>query len=200
MNDIPNTLKSICVFCGSGRGASEKYSEAAWKMGKLLAREEITLIFGGGQVGLMGVVADSVMKHGGKVIGVIPTFLSKKEIAHEGITEMIVVESMHQRKQRMADLSDGFIAMPGGMGTLEELSEVLTWSQLGLHKKPIGLLNAADYYKSLIKFIDHMVDEKFTIQQNRDSILIEEDAESLLALMRNYKAPDKPQWLDRAHT
>lgn len=193
-------MKSICVFCGSSRGASEKYAGAAWQMGKVLAENQIQLVFGGGQVGLMGVVADSVLKHGGKAIGVIPTFLSRKEIAHESLTEMIVVETMHQRKQKMADLCDGFIAMPGGMGTMEEMCEILTWSQLGLHKKPFGLLNTKNYYKSLIKFFDHMVDERFTIQENRDAILIHKEPADLLKLMEDYKAPEKPHWLDRERT
>lgn len=197
MSDSPKPLRSLCVFCGSSKGNHDKFAEAAWKTGKLLAKENITLVFGGGQVGLMGVVADSVMKHGGKAIGVIPTFLSRKEIAHDGLTEMIVVDTMHQRKQRMADLSDGFITLPGGMGTLEELSEVLTWAQLGLHKKPIGILNVKEYYKPLLRFLDEMVDARFSLKENRDLLVTDEEPESLLEKMRAYIAPEKPKWLDR---
>ena len=174
-------MKNICVFCGSKPGAHPAYTEAAQEMGTLLAEKEITLVYGGGKVGLMGVVADAVLEQGGKVIGVIPEFLALKEVAHQELTELITVQTMHQRKEKMADLSDAFIALPGGMGTLEELCEIITWAQLGLHTKPFGLMNTEEYYTPLINFFDQMVSEQFLAIKNRAMVLCENEAKTCLS-------------------
>jgi uncharacterized protein (TIGR00730 family) len=152
---------NICVFCGSSKGTIPVYTDAAKSLGKLLAAKNITLVYGGGNVGLMGVTADAVMEHGGKVIGIIPEFLVKREVGHRGITQLEVVHSMHERKKRMADLADGFIAMPGGWGTLEELAEILTWRQLALIDQPVGILNTAGFFDPLLQQMHKMTDEGF---------------------------------------
>lgn len=193
-------MKRICVFCGSNPGAHPAYKEAAQEMGALLADRGITLVYGGGKVGLMGIVADAVLERGGNVIGVIPEFLALKEVAHDGLTELIQVKTMHQRKEKMADLSDAFIALPGGMGTLEELCEILTWAQLGLHTKPFGLMNTEQYYTSLIHFFDQMVAEKFLTRENREMVLCEGEAKALLDALDSYQPPQREKWLDRALT
>ena len=193
-------MKRICVFCGSNEGAHPAYKEAAQEMGTLLAEKDITLVYGGGKVGLMGIVADSVLERGGRVIGVIPEFLALKEVAHDGLTELITVKTMHERKQKMADLSDAFIALPGGMGTLEELCEILTWAQLGLHTKPFGLMNTEQYYTPLIHFFDQMVAEKFLSSINREMVLCEGEAQALLTALDSYDPPHREKWLDRALT
>jgi uncharacterized protein (TIGR00730 family) len=193
-------MKSICVFCGSNAGARPEYSVAAVALGELLAAKGIRLVYGGGNVGLMGIIATTVMKQGGNVTGVIPTFLNRKEVGNVGDTEHIEVTTMHERKQIMADRSDGFIAMPGGMGTMEEMFEVLTWGQLGLHGKPFGLLNVAGYYDGLVGFLDHMVKERFLSEQNRNAVLVEDDPGRLLVKMANWKSPDVHKWLDRQFT
>lgn len=193
-------MKTICIFCGSNPGAHPSYAEAAQEMGALLAEKGITLVYGGGKVGLMGILADAVLERGGKVIGVIPEFLALKEVAHPGLTELITVQTMHQRKEKMADLSDAFIALPGGMGTLEELCEILTWAQLGLHTKPFGLMNTEEYYTSLINFFDQMVAEKFLTADNRNMVLCENEAQALLTALESYDPPAREKWLDRALT
>ncbi len=191
-------MKNICVFCGSNAGANVLYTQAAQALGKLLVAQNLRLIYGGGNVGLMGIIADAVMDAGGEVIGVIPDFLMQKEVGHQAITEQIIVNTMHERKQKMADLADAFIAMPGGIGTLEELFEVFTWGQLALHQKPIGLLNASNYYQHLLQFLDHTVQEGFLSQANRDMIMMHQQAPELLELLRNYDAPSAEKWLDAA--
>ena len=191
-------MKNLCVFCGSNAGADPIYTQAAQELGKLMAERDMTLVYGGGNVGLMGVIADECLNHGGKVIGVIPNFLQDKEVGHDGLTKMIVVKTMHERKQIMADLSDGFVAMPGGFGTMDELCEILTWSQLGLHSNPIGLLNINGYYDHLKILFDHMVDQRFLHPQNRATVLSHSQPEQLLRMMDQYEPPDVEKWLDRA--
>jgi uncharacterized protein (TIGR00730 family) len=193
-------MKSICVFCGSNVGAQPAYRQAAVELGMLIAQKGIRLVYGGGNVGLMGVIASTVLEHGGQVTGVIPTFLNRKEVGNLGDTEHIEVETMHQRKQIMADRSDGFIAMPGGMGTMEEMFEVLTWGQLGLHAKPFGLLNVEGYYDQLVGFMDHMVKEQFLHHKNRSMVLEDSQPLQLLAKMENWQAPDVQKWIDRQFT
>ncbi|HYF67343.1 MAG TPA: TIGR00730 family Rossman fold protein [Ohtaekwangia sp.] len=174
---------NICVFCGSASGNDPIYGRAAENFGKLLALRSHRLIYGGGNVGLMGILADAVLKHGGEVIGVIPGFLEKREVAHRGITSLEVVTSMHDRKKRMADLAEAFVALPGGWGTLEELAEILTWKQLGLIHQPIGLLNVNRFFDPLHLQMKQMVDEGFLMEMNFKSLTINEDATALLAAL-----------------
>ncbi|WP_151087791.1 LOG family protein [Hymenobacter baengnokdamensis] len=188
-------MRSIAVYCGSSSGNQEVYTQQAQELGRELARRGITLVYGGGCVGLMGVIADAVLAEGGKVIGVIPGFLADKELAHKGCTELHVVETMHQRKLLMADLAEGFIAMPGGFGTLEELFEVLTWGQLGLHAKPIALLNVAGFYDQLLGLCDHMVSEGFVRTENRKQVLQNANATALLDAMTQYQPLRVEKWL-----
>ena len=171
----------LCVFCGSSLGAREVYRAQALAFGQLLAEAQIELVYGGAHAGLMGALADSVLAHGGRVIGVIPRALMARELAHQGLTELRIVDSMHERKALMATLSDGFIALPGGIGTLEELFEVWTWSQLGLHDKPCALLDVNGFYSGLATFMDHVMTEGFLKPQQRAALLVEADAARLLA-------------------
>ncbi|MFZ4262852.1 TIGR00730 family Rossman fold protein [Sphingobacterium sp. HJSM2_6] len=189
-------MKKIVVFCASSSGHGNTYIQETQKVGQVFAQQGIQLIYGGGRVGLMGVVADTVMEHGGTVIGIIPRFLNSKEIGHTEITELIEVETMHERKAMMNLLSDGVIALPGGFGTLEELFEMITWAQLGLHKKPIGILNVDGFYNHLIALIQHMVDAGLLKKENQDMVLIAESIESLLEKMEQYEAPAVPKWLN----
>lgn len=193
-------MKNIAVFCASSFGNNPDFETASYNLGKLLAENNIGLVYGGAQVGLMGAVANGALQAGGSVVGVLPAFLRTKEIAHTGLTEFIVVDTMHERKTIMSDRCDGIIALPGGFGTMEELFEVLTWAQLGLHKKPIGLLNVAGFYDALIAFIDQMVDNGLLKQVNRDMLLVADDAGVLLQMMRDYVAPDVPKWLNKEAT
>ncbi len=182
-------MKSICVYCGSKTGESPVYAEAARTLGAALAAEGVTLVYGGGRVGLMGVLADACLKAGGEVIGVIPDFLAEKEVAHMGVQDMRVVSSMHERKQLMADLSDGFIALPGGLGTLEELFEIWTWSQLGRHADPVGLYNVHGYFDALLAFLDHVAGEGFVERRHRDLLTVSGDIGDLIARMRAAEHP-----------
>lgn len=193
-------MKSICVFCGSNTGSNPVFTEAAIQLGQSLAARNIRLVYGAGNVGLMGVIADACLAAGGKVLGVIPGFLKAKEVCHTGLSELIVTETMHERKQIMADHSDGFIAMPGGFGTLDELCEILTWAQLGLHANPIGLLNVAAYFDHLIQMFDHMVGERFLAQANRELVLADVQPEALLQKMIDFDPPEVEKWLDRSRT
>jgi len=193
-------MKRVCVFCGSSSGESPVYLEAATRVGEILAREGLGLVYGGSRVGLMGRLADSVLEHGGEVIGVIPRALVNREVAHGGLTELRIVGSMHERKAVMAELSDAFIALPGGLGTLEELFEVVTWSQLGLHQKPSGVLDVRGYYQPLIAFLDHAVNEGFLATQHRRMIMLEEDPDALVARLREYEAPVVPRWIAAGET
>ena len=188
-------MKSVAVYCGSSSGSKEEYTQQAQEMGRELARRGLTLVYGGGCVGLMGTIADAVLAEGGKVIGVIPSFLADKELAHTGCTELHIVETMHQRKLLMADLADGFVAMPGGFGTLEELFEVLTWGQLGLHGKPVGLLNTLGFYDALLALLDHMSSEAFLRLENRDQVLQNASAAALLDAMEQYQPLRLEKWL-----
>ncbi len=176
-------MKSIAVYCGSSFGTDDAFRQSAVDLGTALQKRDITLVYGGAQVGLMGAIANAVLERQGKVIGVMPTFLGRDEIVHHHLTELIEVETMHERKQRMISLSDGFIAMPGGFGTMEELFEVLTWAQLGLHNKPIGLLNTNGYYDIFISFMKNMVQKGLLRQSNFDLIIVEVEAEGLLIKM-----------------
>lgn len=180
-------MKYICVFCGSSMGNHPAYKLAAQAMGETLARRGLSLVYGGGNVGLMGVVADAVLAADGEVIGVIPEFLVNQEVAHSGLTKLHVVDSMHNRKAMMADLSDGFIALPGGYGTLEEFCEILSWAQLGLHQKPQGLLNVESYYAPLLSLFDHMATEQFLKPAFRSLVLEASEPENLLDKMANYQ-------------
>lgn len=189
-------MKSVCVYCGSAAGGSEEYGLAAQALGRELARRELQLVYGGAAIGLMGIVADTVMAAGGSVTGVLPRNLFRTEVPHENLTEMIHVDSMHERKARMADLADGFIALPGGLGTIEELFEILTWSQLKIHQKPCAVLNVSGYYDRLIDFLDHCVEQKFIRSVHREMIILEDDPAVLLDRCEAYDPPDVQKWID----
>ncbi len=188
-------MKSIAVFCGSSMGNVPSYEQAARSLGQYLAKHKIQIIYGGAKVGLMGCVANGALEHGGSVIGVIPKFLTAKEIVHDHLTELIVVDTMQQRKTKMHELCDGIIALPGGYGTLEELFEVLTWGQLGLHINPIGLLNIEGYFDNLIGMLRNMVKSGFLKQVHQDMLTIDTSIEHLLSQMQCYIAPEKPKWI-----
>jgi uncharacterized protein (TIGR00730 family) len=190
-------MNRITVFCGSSFGTEEIYTQQAALLGKTLAKQNIELVYGGANVGLMGAVADGVLNNGGKAIGVLPDFLRSKEIAHLGLTELILVESMHERKTKMNDLCDGVIALPGGFGTLEELFEMLTWAQLGLHKKPIAILNINGFYDSLIQLTEVMVSKGLLKDVNQQMLLVSDDIDDLLDKMKNYKAPTVGKWIEK---
>ncbi|CAD7844720.1 MAG: Lysine decarboxylase family [Olavius algarvensis Delta 4 endosymbiont] len=189
-------MKSICVFCGSSPGARLEYASSARQLGKLLAERGFTLVYGGGNVGMMGQLANAVLENGGQVTGIIPEAIADMEVAHTGLSDLRVVDSMHTRKALMAELADGFIALPGGWGTLEEFVEVLTWAQLGFHAKPCGLLNVVGYYDSLLEFINQTADQQFIQPEHRELILVEENPAALLDRMTAYVAPqlDKAAW------
>jgi len=191
-------MKSIAVFCGASAGFKAHFLEAAANTGQILAEQEIRLIYGGACVGLMGAVANGTLNAGGKVTGILPGFLQTKEITHTGLTELIIVETMHERKLKMHELSDGIIALPGGFGSMEELFEMLTWAQLGLHHKPIGLLNIAGYFDHLIAFIQTMMQEGFLKAEDAARVIIGNSVEELLTKMRNYIAPATPKWIATA--
>lgn len=184
------TLRRLCVYCGSSPGARPAYAEAAHALGTLLAAEGVGVVTGGGRGGLMGVVADAVLAAGGEATGVIPQALVDREVGHEGMTELYVVGSMHERKALMAHLSDAFVALPGGLGTLEEIAEMLTWSQLGLHPKPCGLLDVAGYYAPLVRFFDHATAERFVRPENRALLVVEREPAHMLARLREHVPPE----------
>jgi uncharacterized protein (TIGR00730 family) len=192
-----NRLGSVCVFAGSSPGARPEYATAARALARSLAGEGISLVYGGGSVGLMGILADEVLARGGPVIGVIPQALFDLEVGHDSLTELRIVESMHERKAQMADLADAFIALPGGMGTLEELFETLTWGQLGYHDKPCGLLNVAGYWDGMLVALDRAVLERFLAEEHRRMLLVSEEPAALLELLRSYKPPQVEKWLGR---
>jgi uncharacterized protein (TIGR00730 family) len=193
-------IKRICVFCGSAPGARPSYQEAARKIGTVLARRNFDLVYGGGRVGLMGLVADSVLTNGGRAIGVIPEHLVTREIAHAGLTELRVVASMHERKALMEELADAFIALPGGYGTFEEFCEMLTWGQLGLHRKPCGLLNVEGYYDPLIDLFELAVREGFVPPDHRQLVLDDSDPDRLIERLLNYEPVSTTKWIDRKDT
>ena len=193
-------MKRICVFAGSSRGAREEYASAAQQLARELVAQGYEVVYGGGKVGMMGVMADAALGAGGKVIGVIPKALLAKEIAHSGLTELRVVDSMHTRKAMMAELSVGFIALPGGLGTMEELFEVLTWSQLGLHAKPCGLLNVSGYFDPLLAFLDSTVSERFVKSEHRALVITSTSPTELLARLAAYRPPHVEKWIDRSES
>lgn len=193
-----SSLRRVCVFCGSSPGASPAYAEAARELGRLLARRGLGLVYGGGNVGLMGILADAVLAEGGEVTGVIPHSLLVREVGHSRLTDLRVVDTMHERKALMADLSDGFIALPGGIGTLDEWFEIWTWAQLGLHAKPCGLLNVQNYYSPLLAFLDQMVEERFLRDTHRSIVLVNNDPAHLLDRMADHNPPAVEKWIDRS--
>lgn len=193
-------MKSITVFCGSSTGTDATLMEQASLLGKTLAKQKIQLVYGGSNVGLMTAVADGALSEGGTVIGVLPDFLKVKEVAHAGLTELIIVDNMHERKMIMNELCDGVIALPGGFGTLEELFEMLTWAQLGLHKKPIAILNTNGFYDALITLLSNMVDNGFLKNGNKEMLLVSSDIEDLLYKMKNYVAPTIEKWISKETT
>jgi uncharacterized protein (TIGR00730 family) len=188
-------MRSICVFCGSNSGARTEYSEAARSLGRTIARRGLRLVYGGAAVGLMGELADAALAAGGVVTGVIPAMLVEREIAHTGLTETHNVGSMHERKAMMADLSDGFVALPGGAGTLEELFEIWTWGQLGHHRKPVGLLNVMGFFDRLISFLDYQCEERFMRREHREMLIDDDDVARLLDRFERYKAPAVAKWI-----
>jgi len=190
-------MKRICVFCGSSAGSRPEYRAAAEEMGAELARRNIGLVYGSGNVGLMGVLADAVLRAGGEAVGVIHENLMAREVGHKGLTKLHVVRSMHERKALMADLSNAFVALPGGFGTLEEFCEVVTWTQLGLHAKPCGILNVRGYYSPLLAMFDHAVEERFLKPQNRGLVLARDSVVELLQALGEWRPPHVEKWLDR---
>ena len=194
-------VRRICVFCGSSPGARPAYREATAELGRLLVSEGIGVVYGGGRVGLMGALADTVLAEGGEITGVIPRSLVNREIGHCDVVEMHIVGSMHERKAMMADLSDAFVALPGGIGTLEELFEVYTWTQLGLHEKPCALLNVEGYFDGVAGFLDHAVRERFLREETRELLLVDDDAPRLLERLRAFEPRTVvPKWIDRGET
>ena len=187
-------MKSLCVYCGSSLGHREEYVMAAESLGIEMAEHDIALVYGGGRVGLMGVVANAVLGAGGSVIGVLPRFLDEKEVGHKGLSEMHLVETMHERKAKMADIADGFVALPGGYGTLDELFEILTWAQLDLHQKPCGLLNSCGYFDLLIAFLDRATSDSLLRPAHRALLLSHSEPYALLKAMRNYEAQPELKW------
>jgi uncharacterized protein (TIGR00730 family) len=194
------SIERVCVFCGSSPGADPVYVESARALGEELARRGITLIYGGGRVGLMGAVAGATLDAGGEVIGIIPRLLMRKEVAYDDLPDLRVVGSMHERKAQMAELSDGFIALPGGFGTFEELCEIITWNQLGIYTKPIGLLNVAGYYDPLLALFDHAVNQRFVRLEHRQLVLTHTQIAPLLDEMTAYHARPLDKWIDRDAT
>jgi len=188
-------MKRICVFCGSNAGVLPEYAAAAESLGQLLAERKIELVYGGGCLGLMGVVANAALRHGGHVIGVIPQALEIKEVVHEHLPDLRVVKTMHERKALMAELSDGFVCLPGGFGTCDEFCEILTWSQLGLHHKPIGFLDVAGFYKPLLQFFDHATTAGFIRPAHRELVLVDDDASKLLAKMMAWQHVTELKWV-----
>jgi uncharacterized protein (TIGR00730 family) len=193
-------MKSVCVFAGSNSGTRDEYLVAARELGQVLARRGTRLAYGGARVGLMGALADAALAEGGRVVGVMPQALVAKEVAHRGLTELKVVGSMHERKAMMAELADGFVALPGGWGTLEEFFEVLTWGQLGLHRKPCGLLNIEGYFDGLLAFVDHSIGEGFVRPEYRSMICVADSPAALLDAMAVYEPPVVQKWIEKAQT
>ncbi|NND63389.1 MAG: TIGR00730 family Rossman fold protein [Flavobacteriaceae bacterium] len=190
-----NQLHKICVFCGSSEGNDSEIIDAAKHLGETLAKQNITLVYGAAKIGVMGIIAHSMLELKGQVIGIIPQFLKKKEVVHLGLTELITTQNMHERKLKMQEISDGFITLPGGMGTLEELFEILTWLQLGLHTKPIGLLNINGFFDPLLQMLETMVRNGFLTMDNYELLLVDTNIDRLLEKMREFKAPQIPKWL-----
>jgi len=190
-------FRAVCVYCGSAKGSSPIYADAAKSLGISLVKHNLSLVYGGGHVGLMGIVADAVLDAGGEVTGVIPKALMDTEVGHERLTRLLVVKDMHERKALMAEHADGFIAMPGGIGTLEELFETLTWAQLGFHEKPIGLLNVDKFYDPLIEFLRHQTSQGFLRTEHKDLLLVQTEPDSLIEQLKNFTMPEGLSWLSR---
>jgi uncharacterized protein (TIGR00730 family) len=188
-------MHAICVFCGSNAGARDSYIEAAREAGTVIAARGLTLVYGGAAVGLMGALADAALSAGGKVVGVMPRALVAREIAHQHLSDLYEVGSMHERKARMADLSNAFLALPGGAGTLEELFEIWTWGQLGHHAKPVGVLNVAGYFDGLLAFLNHVTNERFMRREHRDMLIAETDPGAILDRFADYEAPVVEKWI-----
>lgn len=193
-------MNRICVFTGSTAGEDPRYLEAAQRFGELLAARGIGLVYGGSRMGMMGRLAQSVLDAGGEVVGIIPGALMNREVAHQEVSELRVVQSMHQRKAEMSGLADAFVALPGGLGTLESFCELLTWGQLGLHRKPCGVLDAGGYFEPLVRLLDHMVKEGFLAPTHRQMVLVESDPERLLESLGSYEAPSLPRWIEQRET
>lgn len=193
-------MDSICVYCGSSPGRDPVYTKAATGFADELVNRDLDLIYGGSSVGVMGTLADAVLDAGGKVIGVIPEALEEKEVAHTNLTKLYVVESMHSRKQTMVDLAEGFVALPGGLGTVEEIFEVLTWAQLGFHEHPCGFLNSNNYYDDLTAFLDHAVTEEFVKPVHRERVIVESTPAALLDAFTSYEPQQVEKWIDRDET
>ena len=193
-------MNRICVFCGSKTGNSPLFLEAATELGRLLAERGLDLVYGGASIGLMGAVADSVMAGGGRVVGVIPEAMASKEVAHEGLTEMHVVSSMHERKSMMARLADAFVALPGGFGSFEELLEMITWAQLGIQRKPVGILNVSGYYDPLIQLFENAIEAGFIKARNRQLFVIDQEADRLLQTLLAHRLPEVKRWITERET
>ncbi|HCY88455.1 MAG TPA: TIGR00730 family Rossman fold protein [Desulfobacteraceae bacterium] len=193
-------MKRVCVYCGSSDGKKDAYKAAARELGRAMLEKGLGLVYGGAQIGIMGEIANTVMDGGGEVIGIMPKPLADREIYHTGLTRLEIVDSMHERKAMMAELSDGFIALPGGLGTIEEIFEVLTWAQLGFHRKPCALLNAIGYYDNLCAFLNHTVIEGFVNTASRAMLMTESDPRVLLERFENYQAPVVNKWIDKENT
>lgn len=198
--DMENLMRRVCVFCGSKVGNESQYRNAAESLGRLFVERGLSLVYGGGSVGLMGVIADAVLAGGGEVIGVIPEMLATKELLHTGVPEMHRMQSMHARKAKMAELADAFIALPGGYGTFEELLEMITWVQLGIHRKPVGLLNVCGYFNYLIQFVDHAIDEGFIKPRHRQIIVVSDEPSALLDLVERHKPPAETKFMGIGQT
>jgi uncharacterized protein (TIGR00730 family) len=193
-------MRRICVYCGSSPGKNPRYRQAAEHLGQALVARGLGLVYGGASVGVMGAIADAVLDNGGEAIGIIPESLAVKEVAHESLTEQHVVKSMHERKALMAEMSDGFIALPGGWGTIEEIFEILTWAQLGFHEKPSGLLNVAGYYDGLFTFLEHAIDQQFVKPAYREMLIMETESARLLDRFEAYRAPRVRKWISPSET
>lgn len=193
-------MKGISIFCGSSLGEDKKIIASAYHLGTYLAQKKVTLVYGGGKVGLMGQVAQGALDTGGQIIGVIPNFLKQKEVHHTGLSELILVETMHERKLKMHELSDGVIMLPGGFGTFEEFFEMLTWAQLGLHQNPIGILNVNGFYDPLIQMFENMVTHRFLKDDHKNMVLVDNNIERLLEKMNNYAGHGIPKWMDHHQT
>ena len=190
-------MRSVCIFCGSNTGAGDAYADATRALAGAVVKRGLRLVYGGGSIGLMGVLGEAALAAGGHVIGVTPRRLLEREVVHRGLTELRVVETMHERKALMADLSDAFIALPGGLGTLDEMFEMLTWVQLGIHRKPCGLLDVAGYFAGLAAFLDHAVEQRFVKAEHRSMLITERSPEVLLERLASARLPDVSKWIDR---
>jgi len=190
-------MKHLCIFCGSSKGNDPVYENTALELAEIIVNEGLTMVYGGGSIGIMGVLADKILSMNGKVIGVIPKFLYDLEVGHDNVTELIIVESMHERKQKMAEISDGFLALPGGFGTLEEMGEILTWIQLKLIGKPIGLLNINGFYNQFLNMLDNMVTTGFLKKNNRDILLSSKDPEDIINIIKNAPVFEDTKWIEK---